>query len=203
MIGKLRGKVDGIHNDSLILDVNGVGYVCFASTRTLGDLEAIKGEVSLMIETHVREDHIHLYGFITESERDWFRLLTTVQGVGAKMGLAILAVVATEDLPHIIAAQDTAALTQANGVGKKLAERIVNELKNKVDKIAASAPVVSINSNSKPTKKEAGVQEDAVSALVNLGYQRLDAYRAVGAAMQGGADGLDAIITASLKELAA
>lgn len=202
MIGRLRGKVDGIAEDHLILDVNGVGYFIFASSRILSQLADIKGEVTLAIETHVREDHIHLYGFLTEAERAWFKLLTTVQGVGAKMGLSLLSVFSSEELTNMIAAQDITALTRANGVGKKLAERIVTELKSKVGalevKSATFAPATA-----KGAKKTSSLNEDAISALVHLGYSRTEAFQAVARAMSEGAATIDEIIKAGLKELAA
>ena len=201
MIGRLRGKVDSIAEDHLILDVNGVGYLVFASSRILTQLADIKGEVTLAIETHVREDHIHLYGFLTEAERAWFRLLTTVQGVGAKMGLSLLSAFSSEELTNMIAAQDVTALTRAHGVGKKLAERIVTELKSKVGaleiKTATFTPTAA-----KGGKKANSLNEDAVSALIHLGYSRTEAFQAVARAAQGGADSIDAIIKESLKELA-
>lgn len=206
MIGKLRGKVDSVHEDYLVIDVNGVGYVVFASARTLSQLGGLSGEVGLIIETHVREDHIHLYGFMSEDERDCFRLLTSVQGVGAKMGLAIMSIMATNEVVDALAAQDVTSFTRAHGVGKKLAERIVNELKNKVVSLSVVMPAEKITKGKSAPKKDssAGLREDAVSALVHLGYPRLEAFQAVARAMQEeGEAGLDAIIKRSLRELAA
>ena len=122
-----------------MIDVGGVGYLCFCSTRTLGQLPPSGGPARLLIETHVREDHIHLYGFIDAAERDWFRLLTTVQGVGAQVALAILSAVAPDELTLAIVSQDRATLARADGVGPKLAARIVNELKDKVGGLALAA----------------------------------------------------------------
>lgn len=201
MIGKLRGKVDTVAEDHLILDVNGVGYLVFASSRILSQLADIKGEVTLAIETHVREDHIHLYGFLTEAERAWFKLLTTVQGVGAKMGLSLLGAFSSEELTNMIAAQDVTALTRANGVGKKLAERIVTELKSKVG--AIEIKTATFTPAAKAGKKASSLNEDAVSALVHLGYSRTEAFQAVARAMNEGANTIDEIIKAGLKELAA
>src|SRR5579883_2599375 len=131
MIGSLSGIVDQATADSAVVEVGGVGYLVFASSRTLARLPARGKPLKLLIETHVREDHIHLYGFADEAERGWFRLLTTVQGVGARLALAILGVLAPEALATAIMAQDKAALARADGVGPKLAQRIANELKDK------------------------------------------------------------------------
>ncbi len=208
MIGKLRGKVDSVDGDSVILDVMGVGYLVFASARTLSSVQDTTKEISLIIETHVREDHIHLYGFLTQVERDWFRLLMTVQGVGAKMALAIMAVAAPDELATIIAAEDKVTLTRANGVGKKLSERIVNELKTKVPAMTVGHSAVTEFGKAVKGKKaapaKADIREDAVSALVNLGYNRMNAFTAVARAMQEeGAADFDELIRLSLKELAA
>jgi Holliday junction DNA helicase RuvA len=125
MIGKLTGRIDSVAEDHVLLDVNGVGYFIFASARTLSMMPASGGQVSLLIDTHVREDHIHLYGFANAAEQQWFRTLTTVQGVGVKMGMAILSALTPEQILTAIAAQDKKALTVVSGVGPKLAERIV------------------------------------------------------------------------------
>jgi Holliday junction DNA helicase RuvA len=200
MIAKLTGILDWIGADGAIVDVGGVGYLVFASTRTLGQLQP-GAAARLLIETHVREDHIHLYGFIDAVERDWFRLLTTVQGVGARLALAILSAVAPGDLAMAIVAQDKAMLARAEGVGPKLAARIVNELRDKVGGMAlaatnAAAPV--------PAANDPDVTGDAVSALVNLGYRRAEAFGAVAAASRRlGEDAkVDALIRAGLQELA-
>ena len=139
MIAKLAGVVDQIGTEGAVIDVGGVGYLAFCSTRTISRLPPVGSTASLLIETHVREDHIHLYGFVDAAERDWFRRLTTVQGVGARLALAILSAVAPEQLGLVILAQDKAALTRADGVGARLATRIVNELRDKVGGIAAAA----------------------------------------------------------------
>src|SRR5262245_4049617 len=131
MIAKLAGVVEQIDPDGAIIDVNGVGYLAFCSTRTISRLPSPGSPARLLIETHVREDHIHLYGFIDAAERDWFRLLTTVQGVGAKLALAILSAVPPDALTVAIFAQDRATLARSDGVGAKLAARIVNELRDK------------------------------------------------------------------------
>src|SRR5262249_35783672 len=154
----------------VILDVGGVGYGIFCSSRTLAKLPAKGTLASLLVETHVREDHIHLYGFADSAERDWFRLLITVQGVGARLGLALLGVLGPDDLPRALAAGDKASLSRAPGVGAKLAGRIIAELKDKVGAIALGPAAIGL--------PERGAEADAVSALVNLGYRRLEAFDA-------------------------
>src|SRR4051812_4752179 len=136
MIAKLSGTLDSVGPDGAVIDVGGVGYLAFCSTRTLGRLPPTGSAARLLVETHVREDHIHLYGFIDTAERDWFRLLTTVQGVGARLALAILSAVMPEALVVAIVAQDKAVLARADGVGPRLAARIVNELREKVSGLA-------------------------------------------------------------------
>jgi Holliday junction DNA helicase RuvA len=202
VIGKLTGMLDSVTRDAALIDVNGVGYVVHAASRTLSRLGPIGAPVTLLIETHVREDAINLYGFWDATERDWFRLLTTVQGVGAKVALAILSVLAPDDLSLAIAAQDKAIVTRAPGVGPKLAQRIVSELKDKAGDIALGAGAVApaaINGS----KSSGGPAEDAISALVNLGYRRAEAYGAVAKAARdlGERASLDALIRAGLKEL--
>ncbi|MBO9508439.1 Holliday junction branch migration protein RuvA [Thalassospira xiamenensis] len=232
MIAKLRGIVDFIGEDSVIIDVNGVGYLVFASRRTLTMLPQKGGEAGLMIETHVREDHIHLYGFADNAEKQWFALLTTVQGVGAKVALALLSVLSPTDLLRALAAQDTTALCRAPGIGPKVATRIVGELKDKAARLnlgpvaapaapAASPAATSSKKSAKsakpvsdvsidtadaaPVVDDGAVLADAVSALVNLGYGRSEAFGAVGkAAQQAGEDKtLDTLIRLGLKELSA
>jgi Holliday junction DNA helicase RuvA len=210
MIGKLRGIVDETGEDSVILDVNGVGYVVFCSSRTLSNLQT--GEaVALVIETHVREDHIHLYGFASVADREWFRLLTSVQGVGAKMGQAILGVLDPDALSRTIGAQDKTGLTRVSGVGPKLAERIITELKSKVAKMGVLP--MPANSGALPAKSapkantkspEGRAMEDAVSALTNLGYNRTEAFSAVSTVLnnEGTDTKLDTLIRLGLKELA-
>jgi holliday junction DNA helicase RuvA len=198
MIAMLSGIVEQRGTESLVLDVNGVGYLVFASARTLGRVPARGEPMRLLIETHVREDHIHLYGFADEAERSWFRLLTTVQGVGARLGLAILSVLAPDALATAILAQDKAALSRADGVGQKLATRIASELKDKVGGIALGPAVAA--SAGVPNGAAAA---DAVSALVNLGYSRSDAFGAVAQAAKrlGDAAKIDALIRIGLQEL--
>lgn len=206
MIARLKGIVESQGLDHCVMDVGGVGYLVFCSRRTLGRLTT--GEtIALHIETHVREDHIHLYGFLETGERDWFRLLTTVQGVGAKVALAILSVQAPDGLATAIAAQDRTALTRAEGVGPKLAGRIVAELKDKVGTIALG-PAGRIDSAPVPAGRQpeaVSATADAVSALVNLGYGRSEAFGAVATAARklGPGAEVSALIPAALKELSA
>lgn len=206
MIGKLTGKLDAVFDDHILIDVNGVGYLAFCSARTMRMLPDIGGMVSLIIETHVREDHIHLYGFGSAIEREWFKILTTVQGVGVKMGMAILGHFSPEQIINCIAAQDKKALTQVSGVGPKLAERIVIELKSTVGKLTGGAVMPMMVTNEKSVKQHAtpSMGEDAVSALVHLGYQRTDAFTAIARVLQQKPDAkLDQLIRDGLKELAA
>ena len=199
MIAKLAGVIDQIGPEAAIIDVGGVGYLAFCSTRTISRLPVVGAPASLLIETHVREDHIHLYGFLDASERDWFRQLTTVQGVGARLALAILSAVAPEQLGPAILARDKAALMRADGVGARLAARIVNELHDKVGGVSVAATVpstVALDADPGPTA-------DAVSALVNLGYRRTEAFGAVAAAARrlGSSADAGALIRAGLQEL--
>jgi Holliday junction DNA helicase RuvA len=185
MIAKLKGIVDSVDADGAVIDVHGVGYLVFCSGCTLARLPAPGGEAALVIETHVREDHIHLYGFTDTLERDCFRLLGTVQGVGARVALAILSVVAAEDLGRVLAAQDKAALGRASGVGPKLATRIVAELKDKAASLGAlpvARPAGVTLEGAAPAPTGGGVVEDATSALVNLGYARAEAWTAASSA---------------------
>ncbi len=196
MIAKLTGLVDSLGEDWVVIDVGGVGYLVFGSGGTLGRLAA--GEIaSLEIETHVREDHIHLYGFTDAAERDWFRILMTVQGVGARVALAILTVLTPDQLMPAIAAADKAALTRAAGVGTKLAARILSELKDKVGDIALGSAVVAGDA-------AGGTAADAVSALVNLGYGPTESYAAVSHAARrlGAVADVETLIRAGLAELA-
>ena len=215
MIGKLRGQVDSLVDDGVILDVHGVGYIVYASARTLGSLPAGGGTAALLIETHVREDHIHLYGFADTAERDWFRLLSTVQGVGVRHALAILSVLSPAEITRAVAAQDKRALGRANGVGPKLAGRIVSELKDKAGGIAlgpaaAPGPAGTDGGTTQPAAAaESGdaadeaALADAASALANLGYGRSEAFGAVAAAAArlGPAAAVQALIREGLKEL--
>ncbi len=208
MIGKLTGKVDSVAEDHCILDVGGVGYLVFASGRTLAALPQSGGMMALLTETHVREDHIHLYGFASEAERQWFRTLTTVQGVGVKVALAILGAMSPEQILTAIAAQDKKAFTAVSGIGPKLGERIVTELKSQASKMtglgfAMPAPSDGAAKKSKAVTTPSAV-EDALSALVHLGYNRSDAFSVVMRVQSAEPSAsLDTLIRASLKELAA
>lgn len=207
MIAKLTGRIESVTADSLVVDVNGVGYLVFCSARTLGAVGRVAGQAALHIETHVREDHIHLYGFLEDAERNAFRVLTTVQGVGARLALAILSILSPDALAQAIAAGDRAALTQASGVGPKLATRILTELKDKVAGLAGGLAVSAIPAEPQGATANEGSQgasADAVSALVNLGYGRSEAFAAVArAARASGADaGVETLIREGLLELA-
>lgn len=204
MIGKLKGLVDSFTEDTVIVDVHGVGYVVACSARTLARLS--KGEaVALSIETQVREDAIRLFGFLSDAERDWFRLLQGVQGVGSKVALSILGVLPAADLASAIALQDKPAIGRAPGVGPKLAARIVAELKDKAPLYAAVSPDVARLAGDDEAKTAPKPVQDAVSALVNLGYARPQAATAAAAAMRalGEAAETPALIRRALKELSA
>jgi Holliday junction DNA helicase RuvA len=204
MIGKLKGLVDSYGEDFVILDVNGVGYVVHCSTRTLQKLPRVGEASALAIETQVREDSIRLFGFATEAERDWFRLLQTVQGVGAKVALAILSILPANDLASAIALQDKATVARAPGVGPKLAARIVAELKDKAPVVfGAIDPAVARLSGEEPEGAPSAAR-DAISALVNLGYGRPQAAAAVAEGLKqlGDAAEAGALIRQGLRELA-
>jgi Holliday junction DNA helicase RuvA len=204
MIGKLKGLIDSRGDDFVILDVGGVGYLVSCSVRTLAALPGIGEAASLSIETYVREDQIRLFGFSSDVERDWFRLLQTVQGVGAKVALSILGVLKPSDLANAIALQDKATVSRAPGVGPKVAARIVAELKDKAPAFA------SVDSNVIRLQDELGDRRapqpvaDAVSALVNLGYPQVQASAAVSSAIRKAGEGATAemLIRAGLRELA-
>ncbi len=206
MIGKLRGKVDAVGESHLIIDVNGVGYEVQASSRTLRNLKA-GDEVSLTIDTHVREDAIRLFGFQSELERSWFRTLQTIQGVGSKVALAVLGIMAPQDLANAIALQNFAAVEETPGVGKKLAQRIVLELKDKAPALSVAGlhmPVGASGSSGALGAVHGHAAAEAISALTNLGYNPQQASGAVAVAMKELGDGADTakLIRRSLKELA-
>ena len=202
MIGKLSGIIDSFDTNSLILDVSGIGYVVFASSRTLSSIGQVGDTASLLITTIVREDAFTLYGFADALEKQWFTLLTSVQGVGAKAGLSILAACPADQLSFAIASQDKAALTRADGVGPKLATRILTELKDKAGKIEITGSTAPLTGTT-PTEAS-GIDQDAVSALTNLGYASSDAYKAVMHAKEkADNDNLQDIIRLALKELSA
>ena len=222
MIAKLRGVIDTIGEDYCIVDVNGVGYRVAASSRTLAKLVRGKAAV-LLIETVVREDSISLFGFADAWEKEWFLTLTKVQGVGAKVCLAILSVLTPNQLAQAVSAQDKASFSRASGVGPKLAARIVTELKDKIVTVPIESVVRSdLTTEEENMDKEQAEQEnnayedviaaqednqnsveDAISALVNLGYQRLEAYKAVNkAAMKAQNADVSELIKLALKEFA-
>jgi len=204
MIGKLRGKVDAIGESHAIIDVSGVGYEVQLSARTLRNLK-LGEEVSLTIDTHVREDAIRLFGFQSEVERSWFRTLQTIQGVGAKVALGVLGTLSTQDLANAIALGQWQSVEQAPGVGKKLAQRITAELKDKAPGLAVAglhpgAPSDAIAGAAPP---EGHAAAEAISALTNLGYNPAQAAAAVAAAHKELGDGADTakLIRRGLKEL--
>ena len=220
MIAKLRGVVDTLGSDYCIIDVNGVGYLVFASAKTLAKL-ARGAQVALLIETIVREDSISLFGFADAWEKEWFLTLTKVQGVGAKVCLAILSVLSPMQLAQAVSAQDKASFTRAAGVGPKLAARIVTELKDKIVTIPMEASMKSDLSSIVDGTAETETEgyedalvemqsedssmniDDAVSALVNLGYQRIEAYRAVNLAAKNNPEAdVPNLIKLALKEFA-
>jgi Holliday junction DNA helicase RuvA len=206
MIGKLKGTVDAVGEGHAIVDVNGVGYEVQASARTLRALQPGQ-EVSLAIETHVREDAIRLFGFTSEVERAWFRTLQTIQGVGAKVALAVLGTLSPGDLANAIALQNWAAVEQSPGVGKKLAQRIVAELKDKAPALAVAGLAVPTGIGGKAAgsaPQQGDTAAEAISALINLGYQPSQASQAVAAAMAELGENADTpkLIRRGLKELA-
>jgi Holliday junction DNA helicase RuvA len=204
MIGKLKGVIDSYGEDFVILDVQGVGYVVFCSSRTLQNLPR-PGEASVLaIETQVREDAIRLFGFRTDAERDWFRILQTVQGVGAKVALAILSTLDAGSLASAIAMQDRATVARAPGVGPKLAARIVAELKDKAPAFGAVDPNVVRLSDAVADRRAPSNVSDAVSALVNLGYAPPQASAAVAAALKGAGEKAEVgvLVRQALRELA-
>ncbi len=204
MIGKLRGIIDAYGEDFVIVDVGGVGYVVHCSARTLQNLPATGEAATLSIETHVREDMIRLYGFRSDAEREWFRLLQTVQGVGAKVALGILSVLDPGGLAAAIATGDKASVSRGPGVGPKLAARIVAELKDKAPAFAALDPALIRLSDAIEDRKAPQPVSDAVSALVNLGYAQVQASAAIAAALKQAGDEAEAktLIRLGLRELA-
>jgi Holliday junction DNA helicase RuvA len=203
MIGKLRGTIDSYGEDFIIVDVGGVGYLVHCSTRTLQALPSVGEAVALAIETHVREDQIKLFGFTSDLEREWFRLLQTVQGVGTKVALAILGTLKPTDLASAIALRDKAAVSRTPGVGPKVAERIVTELKDKAPAYADIDPAVVRLSGAVDENRAPKPVADAVSALVNLGYGQPQAAAAIAAAARSAGEGAETkqLIRLGLKEL--
>jgi holliday junction DNA helicase RuvA len=203
MIGKLKGILESYGEDCVILDVNGVGYVVHCSARTLQALPATGEPAVLAIETHVREDQIRLFGFLTEIEREWFRLLQTVQGVGTRVALSILGTLKPGDLATAIAMRDKGTIARAPGVGPKVAERICTELKDKAPAYASVDPAVIRLSGAVDERRAPQPVADAVSALVNLGYGQPQAAAAIAAATREAGEGADAprLIRLGLREL--
>lgn len=218
MIGRLRGIIIEKNTDHVLIDVGGVGYFVFANQRLMAALP-LDAPATLSIETHVREDHIHLFGFADSVEREWFRTLIGIERVGAKMALNILNALHPTQILTVVLAKDTSAFSQISGVGPKLAERMIVELKDKALKLPVSgdAMITLAPSSLAPTGKskkgakeitptgagniQAGLVEDATSALVNMGYSRSDALTRIMQAMKDGkGDSLDALITASLRK---
>src|SRR2546425_1949736 len=203
MIGKLTGVIDSYGEDFIIVDVGGVGYLVHCSARTLQALPAPGDPVTLAIETHVREDQIRLFGFITGVEREWFRLLQTVQGVGTKVALSVLGTLAPADLASAIALRDKAMIARSPGVGQKVAERIVTELKDKAPAYASVDPAVIRLSGAVEDRRAPQPVADAVSALINLGYGHPQAAAAIAAAARNAGEKADtaSLIRLGLKEL--
>ena len=204
MIGKLKGIIDSYGEDFIVVDVQGVGYLVHCSARTLQSLPGEGQPVTLAIETHVREDQIRLFGFQSDLEREWFRLLQTVQGVGTKVALSILSTLKPADLASAIALRDKAMITRSPGVGPKVAERVVTELKDKAPAYSAVDPAVVRLSGALEEKSAPRPVADAVSALVNLGYGQPQAAAAIASASRSAGEGAETaqLIRLGLKELA-
>ncbi|KAA0970784.1 Holliday junction branch migration protein RuvA [Aureimonas fodinaquatilis] len=204
MIGKLKGTVDTLGEDHIVLDVHGVGYIAFCGARTLMNAPAVGEAMVLFIETYVREDMIRLYGFATDGERGWFRLLQNVQGVGAKVALAVMSTLSASELANAVALQDKAMVARAPGVGPKVAARIVSELKDKVPALTGASDAAAFALKRDVGDGVAGgAVLDAISALVNLGYGRDQAASAVAAAVSEAGDNADSakLIRLGLKAL--
>ena len=203
MIGKLKGTIEELGEDYVLVDVHGVCYVAYCSARTLLRLGSVGEACILFIETYVREDQIRLFGFMTALEREWFNILQTVQGVGAKVALALLSTLTPAELANAIALQDRIAVSRAPGVGPKVAMRIMTELKNKAPAFAGEAANIGLKQELGGGVAAAPVA-DAVSALTNLGYSRDQAANAIAAAMKAAGEGADSakLIRFGLKELA-
>ena len=203
MIAKLTGKITRANDESVIIDVNGVGYLVFCSAKTLEVVSKNEEVTSLLVETHVREDHIHLFGFFEEAEQNCFKILTTVQGVGAKVALGILSAWSPDKLANAISASDKTLITKAPGVGPKLAARIITELKDKMGGIYQSQNITDHDQKSVNKRVDEGVISDVISALENLGYQRVNAYAASVAAADrlGDSASLQILIREALSEL--
>jgi Holliday junction DNA helicase RuvA len=203
MIGKLKGIIESYGEDSVIVDVNGVGYLVHCSARTLQALPAVGEAATLWIETHVREDQIRLFGFVTDLEREWFRLLQTVQGVGTRVALSVLGTLKPADLATAVAMRDKGSIARAPGVGPKVAERICTELKDKAPAYASVDPAVIRLSGALDEKRAPQPVSDAISALINLGYGQPQAAAAIAAAAREAGEAADAsrLIRLGLREL--
>ncbi len=195
MIGRLIGRLDVVDEDRVILDVQGVGYRLACSARTVSALAQQEGDVRLLVETIIRDDRIVLYGFADAAEQATFTMLTAVQGVGPRGALAILSVLGPDDLVEAVRAHDRRSIARASGVGQKLAARVVTELADRLEGMTLPSGTVADTT-------AAGLESDAIAALVNLGYTRSEAWRAVTSVRQAADAGLDSLIRASLKELA-
>lgn len=205
MIGKLKGIIDALGDDWVLLDVNGVCYEVHCSPRTLGAMPLVGEAATLAIETYVREDQIKLFGFATDAERAWFKLLQSVQGVGAKVALAVLGTLSPQDLANAIALQDKVQVSRTPGVGLKVAQRIVLELKDKIpDLVLSGQPGAALSAVGTELAPEFPAAADAVSALTNLGYAQVQASAAVAAASRKAGEGSETaeLIRLGLKELA-
>ena len=204
MIAQLRGTIVHADTQLIIVDVQGVGYAVHVSGRTQGQLSALSGEVTILTEMQVREDSMTLFGFVNAAERDAFRSLITVQGVGTKAAMAILSVLDPFALTEAIVAGDKAMVARADGVGPKIAQRVVNELSEKIGKIPGlgGGSVGTDFASATPGSADTAIQQDAVSALVNLGYGRSEAHAAVIRAQRAGADAtVSSLIAAALREM--
>ncbi|MFB0489855.1 Holliday junction DNA helicase RuvA [Methylobacterium sp. OAE515] len=204
MIGKLKGIVDSFGEDFVILDVSGVGYIAHCSARTLQRMPKAGEPAELSIETHVREDMIRLYGFRSDAEREWFRLLQTVQGVGARVALGVLSALEPEALANAIATGDKTAISRAPGVGPRLAARMAAELKDKAPAFAPVDPSLIALTDAVGAGAAPQPVADAISALVNLGYPQVQAATAVAAALKSAGEEAEArvLIRLGLRELA-
>lgn len=208
MIANLKGRIEETGLDSLVIDVNGVGYLVFCSAKTLTAIGAVGEFATVHTEMQVSENDMRLMGFASKEERDWFRLLTGVQGVGGKVALAILSALEPADIHRAVASGDKVPVTRANGVGPKLAERIVRELKDKVGGLAVPAGGLGLSSigaspNGSGAVGGGGHAADALSALTNLGFRPADASVAVAGAVEelGEDASLDALVRLALKKV--
>ena len=202
MIGKLTGTIDSFYDGYLILDVGGVGYRVFCSSKTASKMPTVGGVASLWIETQVREDHIHLIGFADTLEQQMFGLLSTVQGVGAKVALAILSALSPNDIQMAVMAGDGKAFTRASGVGPKLGVRLITELKGKMGSLGSNETMTVLGGTGTTSPTTNSVMEETISALANLGYSKLEAGMVVANILRQNSD-LDTteLIRLSLKEI--